>query len=226
MDILSIVNTVLLGLVLVVAIITLFGIVGEKESHENRKNSEDAQKQLEEVKSKAQEILESAMVKAKLIVDDTKAFKEGLEQESNQNLTQTYETFIAQLNQHSEEIINSYQSFFDSVQEDLKSKETNLLSQIETTSQNRVSSIDQELKDEIQKLRNDMKENFAKEMEQAKQVVEDYKSSKMSEIDTRIEEQITRLSKQIFAEIIPVEKQKELIFNALENAKREGVFEV
>lgn len=226
MDILSIVNTVLLGLVLVVAVITLFGIVGEKESHENKKNSDESQKQLEDVKAKAQEIMESAMVKAKLIIDDTKAFKEGLEKESSQNLTQTYETFIAQLNQHSTEIVNSYQNFFDSVQEDLKSKETNLLSEIEMTSQNRVSSIDQELKDEIQNLRIDMKDNFAKEMEQARQVVEDYKNSKMADIDARIEEQITRLSKQIFAEIIPVEKQKELIFNALENAKKEGVFEI
>lgn len=223
--ILAIVNTTFLVMILI-AIIFLRPHSTSTEKTTLGKTDEDYQNEIQQVKQKAAEMMEAAVVKAKLILDETKSFKENTEKYSVEHMNLTYETFVNQLNQHSGEIIAEYEKFFAEAQQELRNRETTLLGQIEQASQSRISTVDETIKEEIQKLRLDVKESFLKEMEQANQVIEEYKVSKMKEIDEKVGEQITKLSKQIFAEIIPVDKQKELIFNALENAKKEGVFNV
>ena len=64
------------------------------------------------------------------------------------------------------------------------------------------------------------------EFEKVKKEIEEYKQKRMQEIDQKITKALPQLSKEIFGKSMTIDDHEAAIFSALEDAKKEKVFEI
>ncbi len=179
---------------------------------------------LNDADSNARTIMEEAAVKAKLILNDTKSFKETIENYAEKNLKDKYNEFEKELTTNSEEIIKLYDGFFGDIKTEIQKKEKNLLTKIDKDAAKTIDGIDAKVNTQVTQLIQNLQKNLDKELVDSKTAISEYRESQKKEIDARILAEVQRLSKKIFSSTLTNEQHEEVIMKALEQAKKEGLF--
>jgi hypothetical protein len=96
------------------------------------------------------------------------------------------------------------------------------LSQLSASSLNDFQTVVKELEMDLQKQSQQFHDTLFTQM---KKELEDYKTLRMQQTDAMITHIIQKASQEIFNKTIPLSDHQTLVINALEKAKKEGIFD-
>jgi hypothetical protein len=180
----------------------------EKELHDREKKFDtDYHHVVDEALSKERKILDDATNEASQIISQT----EFVSQDSVKTIDHALETLTTDMNKEAVETANLYQSDY---QKSLK----------ELT--------DQSLHD-FQNVSKEMQEDLRKQMTafhttllpQLEKELTEYKEVRMQDTERLVKSVIQKVSQEVLHKSLTLDDQQKILIDALERAKREGVFE-
>lgn len=200
-----------------------------------KKSHNPDEEALKRTKTKSSEILQEAMRKANDIL--AKAEKEGLdvlssEEKTGKSLTEDYKKHLTEIEQMLEDALKkslaaadeSYQSFADSVGkkvgEHLKQNEEILKERAEQV----ITKSEQVLTQVSNEVQSSVKKQVEAELSSVRDEIAEYKRQRMRIIDERIIEMLEDVIKVTLEKKLSLVEQSELVYKALEEAKRENAF--
>lgn len=226
------INTFFLPLIMVfvVAIVLLaflfFRSVYKKErDFENKREKvfDDYQDILTKANTKAENVIEDAMHFSDQIRDEEKKLETKLTSDAQATLAQILSEHIRLLKDHSGEFRNSYiatlSEFQKSYEKEMQSLLTDLHTQTKTEFDGLRSMLQKETLDTKQAISTQLKE----EIEKAKVEVNEYKTHAIEQVEKDIETLVTNIAQQVLGKSISVADHQQLIIQALDAAKKEGI---
>ncbi len=177
-----------------------------------------------EANEKAEEIIKKAIDRAERIILDAEIVKTDFLNKVEENLERIGEQGVRELKVDSEEFDKKYKDLFEGLkQEYLKHANTTLES---------VGKIaDEELEDFRKILRSETVESqeivskkISEEFEKAQKEIETYKNDRVNNIAQEISTLVNKLSKDVLGKSLTPDQHGEIILQALENAKKDGLF--
>lgn len=179
----------------------------EKELHAS------GEKILEQATQQAQGILKHALNKAEELVDKTDVFHENLEhkltntlKEKSMNVTKTFDTTVADMKK---EYLQEINDTFAGLEKEGKKNMEEFQVLLKKEGLSHKTFFDQKLEQEF---------------ESAKAEIEGYKKLKMEEAEKLINSSVNKLAIEVLGKAIPAKDQERLVIEALEKAKKDGLF--
>lgn len=217
-----------IGVLSILGAIALFIHHILKREHEFQEKERATFKQYEDIIKRAHEeaaaLLEKATETSKQLVSQTRTTNERLTSGFDKVLQQVAEKQIEALNREAEILKKDYLSKINQMQANIdqnansliQTTETNLDKQLETFTQNLMAHATKSEQMMTQKTQ-EMLQNLDAELQQ-------YKKARMEKVDTEIMALIQKTYKDILEKTIPPEIHRDLILEALEKSKKEGLF--
>lgn len=177
-----------------------------KFSQEENKLYDESNRVMEDTMKRAKRILSESIDKAKKMLAQTDYFQRELERESRNTLIQTS---------------HRYSDIFEKELRSLTQSYKDLLVKVEELS---LQEVKKSMDDQKTTAQFYLQKKVDEEFERARKEIEEYKAYERNKIETKIEDIIKNTSKDVIHASLNPNQQKELIMEALEKAKADGVF--
>lgn len=180
---------------------------------QGKKQEEDPnlpEKVLDAAHARAEKIIERALRKSEEILQDMDTFREEMKKELRPIFKQSAESFVKTVKDESAYFIEACTVLIPEIKERyLKGMEQTL----------------EKFKTDLTKETTDLlKTKIDAEWQQAQKDIEEYKEKQKQQIEKQIEEKISALVREAFGKSLTVSQHQQLVMNALEKAREEGVF--
>lgn len=228
-------TALILVAVIAVVIVTLLS-VGYDYLLYFRQREKALQKKENELSANSRELMEHAHHRATILLAKTTEIAEKMLVQSEflngdiqKRLDQTMQSVI----EDNKKLLEAQTELFDkSYSEDLTQIRSEYLNQVKNVVSEIRTSTEQELKDFMNVI---MKETLSsqtfigkkitEEFETAQKEIEAYKAEQFKKIDESIKKAIISISEKVLGKAIPLSQHEKLVLDALEVAKREGMFQ-
>lgn len=177
-----------------------------KFSQEENKLYDESNRVMEDTMKRAKRILAESIDKAKKMLAQTDYFQRELERESRNTLIQTS---------------HRYSDIFEKELRSLTQSYKDLLVKVEELS---LQEVKKSMDDQKTTAQFYLQKKVDEEFERARKEIEEYKAYERNKIETKIDDIIKNTSKDVIHASLNPNQQKELIMEALEKAKADGLF--
>lgn len=197
-----------------------------EEMNRNLKNqlTEKPIKLLEKAHEQSLEIIEQANKHANDILTNTKAYESTSDTAIKERLENLEKDQSAIFAKASDEMKTAYQNMLTQIQE----QDINTIKSMTKDIQSDVLADFQEFRDDLEKetinSQKLVKEKVDEEYLTIEKELQDYKKQKYQKLDEDIYKILYRVSEEVLSQVIPIDKHKQLVIEALETAKKEQVF--
>lgn len=181
-------------------------------------------KTIEQANSEANDIIAKASEKAKDILFETEYIKDDLIKRSEENINRVAETTEDVLQAESKDFEKQYKALFDEIQNNYTRKAGSILENIETTADAELGDFREVLRKETVAAQGYISKRTIEEFEGARKDIAAYKAQKMQDIEKNINTLVMQVAKDVLGEALPLSEHEKLVTDALERAKREGLF--
>lgn len=113
----------------------------------------------------------------------------------------------------------------DEFREEYTSAVRQTLADLSRASSKEAGELRGDLQKDIVESQKELDKKIEAEWDKAKQEIQEYKKQQIDTLNGRIDIEVLRLSKEILGRALKTEEHEKLVFEALEEAKAEGVFE-
>lgn len=172
---------------------------------------------LESANDQAEEIVSQAVKKAGKTLSDSVFLRQDLSSQLHHSFRQALQQRLDQLKSESAEFETEYTQALEHVTKDS-------LQSIASTTKDELAQFRQTLTKEIIDTHNELRQKVDTEYAAAKQEIEEYKKTELQNAHQQINQIIAKASKEVLGKSLTLEDQEQLIFDALERAKKDGVF--
>jgi len=215
------------NLLLLLAIAVYLAYLKHQESVLKKEESRfyrEADKILGRAQAKAEALMEETVAKSQEILAETKSFKKEIEENLSAIFEKAAQTHAQKL---AEEVASLNQSFRD-LFEEMKVKYLNqtktILNHLEVSGQKGVGELSEVVKEETLDFRSALEKKMNEEVAKAEKEIEAYRLEQLKNIDNSLVKILSRVSQEVLGKAISLADHEELIIEALERAKREGIF--
>jgi hypothetical protein len=219
-------------LALVVLVISVYYMkTFEKLRHSQQANlklrSELSQKPirlLQEAHSKAVGIIENANQKADEILSSTKGYEANSKQNLELKLNDIEKQHQDELRKASQEIRETYQQALILIKDDNVNLLETMTKDIEGDVINEFSDFRKVLEKETIQTEKQMQEKIDLQYQEIQKEIDEYKKAKLKKVDEQILKLLYRVTELSLGKAMTFEHQEQVVLNALDEAKKENVF--
>lgn len=212
------------SLLLLLGLALLYFLYKTKEEGISTLAYTKSKKAIEKANSQANDILTKASEKAKEILFETEYVKEDLVKHTEEDLSRIAQTSVQILEGESKEFEKQYKVLFDDIRNTYTKKAGSILENIEGVADTELDDFRELLRKETVAVQAYISRKTIEEFEGAKRDIATYKEEKLEEVSKNINALILRVAKDVLGEAIPLHEHEKLVTQALERAKKEGVF--
>lgn len=212
------------SLLLLLGVGLLYFLYRTKEEGISRSAYKKSKKVIEKANAQANDILTKASEKAKEILFETEYVKEDLVKHTEEDLNRISQTSVQVLEGESKEFEKQYQILFNEMRNAYTKKAGSILENIEGVADSELDDFRELLRKETVAVQAYISRKTIEEFEGAKRDITTYKEEKLEEVSKNINTLILRVAKDVLGEAIPLHEHEKLVTQALERAKKEGIF--
>lgn len=212
---LTLIVTSVLGILLGVVSFLFLGAIKKFKSKEQNDKADiptGTNPQLEAAAQNAQQIIQSAHLKAEKILEEAQILNSENQKKIDQLINGVLQKEDIALQKIMQDIRSSILKQVSNVPQSLTSEIKSLISQIGVS-----------VSGEIQKSQQELRARLLNESEKVSKDLDNYKLMMQQKVDERVFEIVKKVSVKVLGKSLSMEEQKDIILKALEDAKQENV---
>jgi len=179
---------------------------------------------IEKSHRKARDILTEAVDNAKSILADTKTFQKALEGDVQNTIDKEKKSYNAMLQQQLKNTVGVYNQILSEVAVFYKDSIKDATSKLKDSQKQQEQDYKNMVEDESLTAKFYIQRRVNEELEKANKEIKDYKESELSHVRKQFEIIIDEISERIFEGSLTPQQHEDLIFRALEEAKKKRIF--
>lgn len=195
-------------------------LLREQETEAHQK----AEKIMEHAHQRAEAIVREASQKATQMLSQSESFKYDIERQMKEVFEKTLTDSAGIIKENSTDVKNQYVALFSDLQSQYMNEVKKITTTLESESKKGLAEFESIVKTEITDFQGGIATQIDQQLKEVQTEIQTYKDAQMKTIETRIENTIRQLAKDLLGKSIPLEEHENLIFKALEKAKKEGMF--
>ena len=219
-----------IGVLSVLGAIALFIYTVLKKEHEFQEKQKKTFTEYEDIIKKAHEeaatLLEKTMLASQHLLGEAKVTNENLQSDFDKVLQTIAQKQIQSLNSEAAVLKKGYEDKVTRMESTIDQNTQQMRKGAEGTLEKQLATFTQTLLDHTSRSEQMVSEKTKEMLEEVEEEVAKYKSDKLAKVDQTILELIQRTYKDILSKSIPPTIHKELILEALEKTKKDGMFNV
>lgn len=201
-----------------------FVYVKEENKKKNIVVSVEEEKILREAHEKAENIIEKAVEEAQKILINGQYLREDLQMEISASLNKALLKSLEEIGKATDIFRNDYDKLFSSFKVEYAAETKKIIGQLHEEAESEVADFGKIIKNETLEAQKFIGEKINAEFEKVRQEIEVYRKDQIDQVNKSIEKLTSRILEEVLGKIIPASDQEKLVVDALEKAKREGVF--
>jgi hypothetical protein len=217
-----------LGVLSILGAIALFISHILKKEHEFQEKERATFTQYESIIKRAHEdaasLLEKATQTSQTLISQTKTTNERLASDFDKILQQIAQKQIEAMNSEAEVLKHGYQNKVNQMQSTIDQNTNTMIQTTEVSLDKQLALFTQTLMSHATKSEQVISQKTQEMLQKIELELETYKKTKMQNVDQEILQLIQKTYQEILGRSIPPTVQRELILEALEKSKREGLF--
>ncbi len=174
----------------------------------------------------AAQLLEKTMLASQHLLGEAKATNENLEGNFDKVLQMIAQKQIQSLNTEAAVLKKGYEEKVGRMESTIDQNTQQMIKGAEGTLEKQLATFTQTLMDHTSKSEQMVTEKTKEMLEEVEEEVAKYKSDKIAKVDKTILELIQKTYKDILGKSIPPNIHQELILEALEKTKKDGMFDI
>ncbi len=178
----------------------------------------------EEAHFRAKMIIIHAVQKAQEVLSQTEYLKNDLTHEARQKVQDMAETYLQSFKSDAGEAGEAYKKTLHDIHTKFLEDEKMISQEMQQIQKQEIESFKNTLKGNAVTAGGYLQKKVDTEFEKAKGEIENYKQEKIRQINKSIDELAMKLAREVLGKSISLEDHQKLIVEALEKAKREGLF--
>ncbi|MEK7070662.1 MAG: hypothetical protein AAB966_02545 [Patescibacteria group bacterium] len=163
---------------------------------------------LKQAHEEAEKIVKKAMEDAEVISTNADSFKADLQKSMQLILKNSSSKYTDVFQKEIDQLLQSYRQQFVEKQEKYLKEAENLMN-------------DEKLSSQFY-----LQKKVEEEVASAKKSIEQYKQEQLKQFDQKVADFVQEVGKKVLGHALDVKDQKELIFGALEQANKDGIFNI
>lgn len=187
---------------------------------------EKAQNILKEIHISSQKMLEETLQKSKEMLNQTQDFKTYLEENTKRAIEETIKTYQDTLNKNAQEVAESYTDLFLTLKEKYLQETENVFKELQSTAGKGIVDFKTAIQNNTTLMQNEIKKFSLEEYQKIRKELEAYKEEEIKKVSSQISKIIFKTAQELLGKTIPIADHEKLVLEALEKAKKEGVFEI
>jgi hypothetical protein len=219
-----------LGVLSILGAIALFIHHILKKEHEFQEKERATFTQYEIIIKRAHEdaaaLLEKATQTSQTLISQTKTTNERLASDFDKILQQIAQKQIEAMNSEAETLKHGYQNKVNQMQSTIDQNTNTMIQTTEVNLDKQLALFTQSLMSHATKSEQIISQRTQEMLQKIELELETYKKTKMQNVDQEILQLIQKTYQEILGRSIPPTVQRELILEALEKSKKEGLFTV
>lgn len=219
-----------LGVLSILGAIALFMHHILKREHEFQEKERATFSQYESIIKRAHEdaatLLEKATQTSQTLISQTKTTNERLATDFDKVLQQIAQKQIEAINSEAAILKQGYQNKISQMESTIDHNTDSIIATTETSLDKQLAAFTQTLMTHATKSEQALTQKTQEMLQKIEAELQTYKKTKMEKIDTEILTLIQKTYQEILGKSIPPTIQRELILEALEKSKKEGVFDL
>lgn len=214
--------------ILLSALVLLFSYFLSRKEKRLAKEEERLRKifsrSTEEANSNSQEIIKKAIDRAERIILDAEIVKTDFLNKVHENLERVGEQGVRELKIDSVSFDKKYKDLFDGLKNEYLKHANSTLDSVEKIADEELEDFRKILRTETVESQEVISKKISEEFERAQKEIENYKTGRIDKIDKEISTVVSVISKDVLGKTITPREHEEIILEALENAKKDGLF--
>ena len=199
-----------------------------KREKEIRTREQELQKHsadtIERSHRKARDILAQAVDDAKNILSDTKLFKQTLEADVQTTIDKEMTTYRSMLDEKLKKTVSVYDEILSEVAIFYKNSIKDAAERLKSSQEKQEKDYKSMIEDESLSAKFYIQRRINEELDKANREIQDYKQSELGQVRKQFETLIDEISESIFEGSLTPQQHENLIFKALEEAKKNKIF--
>lgn len=215
-------------LLIVAAVFLYFGFFskGKQETESNQQQVyKKSKKILIDAHKKARSMLRVTAEKAARIMAQSQTLNHEIHQDFDNTLQHVANQNLGEFNHESHELLDDYHTSLEGLKNNYIEQLHQVVEDIKNSSESELKDYRQTLKKETLDAQEVVGQKINEEFAAAQKEISEYKQKKLQKIDESIQKMVSEYAKKIFRKSIPLEDHEQLILEALEEAKKKGVFQ-
>jgi F0F1-type ATP synthase membrane subunit b/b' len=194
---------------------------------EEKKKQEDpnlSEKVLDDAHQRAEKIIERALQKSEEILKEMEDFRAEMESELRPIFRQSGDSFIHTITEQSKQFADACNALIPQIKEKYINDVDRSVEGFKIELSKELVPIREVVDKNVQEAAALLKTRIDEEWTLAQKEIQDYKTRRMQQINQQLGDQIETLAKEAFGKSLTTAQHQQLVMNALEKAKKEGVF--
>lgn len=203
-----------------------FYLIKRERELRNREHELDktASESIDRSHRKARDILAQAVDNAKNILSDTKLFKQALETDVQTAIDREMETYRTMLDERLRKTVGVYDEILSEVAVFYKDSIKDAAEKLKKAQEQQEKDYKGMIQDESLSAKFYIQRRINEELDKANREIQEYKKSELSHVRKQFESLIDEISERIFEGSLTPQQHENLIFRALEEAKKNKIF--
>lgn len=198
----------------------------QQESEKTKQRAmQEAASVREQARREAEEIVSEAHGKATEAIKKIDLLGSGMQQDLEKALEAVYKREVERVARTADQLVTEYRSLLDEVRKKHVEASEAAMRQMMEGSGLAVHSFQTFLEEQMGGYRQEMQQRMEDSQRAAQKEIEAYKSQAFKKVEDSIYRIIQFVSQRVLGEAISIEQHRKLVITALEEAKREGLFE-
>lgn len=193
-------------------------------NHKEHEIDKSFSKIVEHAHAKSEALLEAAAEKASAIIKETKTLKVEMDHDLQLALKESVRGHMTLFDEVSKRVTLSYAEIFKNMRQEFLAHMDQVNDKVKQLAEDNLNTYRAIIKDEASTAQLSIQQKIDEEFAKAKKDIEAYRANEISYIDKSIGKIILQISKDIIGREINLIDQQNLLFEALDRAKKEGVF--
>lgn len=200
-------------------VLTYFWLI-KKYLNLQHDSTNDKIKRIEE----SRRILEEAHITGARIVADARQKASQILSSAQSLNTENAGVLAASFEKASQDYLIAYKDALRSVTEKSNLMLLNISNDIKTDAKSELTIFRSMLREEVVKMNGDIKNDLAEIFKEAQKEADEYKKSKLAELDMQIVKMVEEVTKNVVGKVLSLDEHEKLILKALDEAKKQQVF--
>lgn len=181
---------------------------------------------VERAEKKAEIIVEDAVKEIGDIMKETNVFHEDIEKQVKEALYKSVSTYLQSIETEVAGVHSMYEKMAEETKAQYLKESSETLNKIKEIGQEEVQSYESSLKSNAATSQQYIKEKIDLEFENTKKEIEAYKLEEMKRVNDTISSVMLKIIERIVGKSLSTAEHEKLIFEALEQAKKENLFKM
>lgn len=219
---------VLMGIVILTALLFFYYMFKKENDFEKKEEAvvQDYTHIVQEAQLKAKEIIDQASTEAATIIATAQTTRITIDKKEEDTFEKIAKEQEQLLQTNSAQYFHDYQASLDEVKNHYTTQLNEMVNQIRETTEKEILDLKSSLKTQMVGSNEGVAKKIQDDFAKTQIEISEYKRHQIEKMQASIDQILIKVCEEVLGKTIPMHDHEELILNALEKAKTEGMFTV